>query len=143
MKTIIKICFITASVLILISGVMHVLGIFFSDDLTPVNNDIKLLMENNPIKMHPDGMLWDLWVGFHAMFGMCLIFIGIIVIILSTQGYYLLEKHSFISILIIIVIGFFVWIGRVYIIQPFVTAFAIPLGLLIIGFILILRKQHI
>jgi hypothetical protein len=124
-----------ASIIVLLNGVLHLYGIFFSEDLYP--EDIKLitLLKSSNIQMDKSGNLWKLWIGFNAMFSMGLIFMGSVVLNLSIKHFDFLSKQHFILLLNILSLGFFVWVGHTYMINDFVIAMLIPFVLFSAGYI--------
>lgn len=142
MNRITKTCLIIASGILLISGVMHVYGIFFSNDLDPDNTALMELMKSSSILMDETGTMWNLWIGFHAMFGVCLIFMGSSILFLCIRHFSFLCKQHFIMLLIIFTNGFFVWIGYAYLIMAFVVSMAVPLLLYSIGYTLIVKGNN-
>jgi hypothetical protein len=142
MNNVIRISWIVASAILSISGVMHVQGIFFTNDLDPDNAALIELMKSSSIQMDKTGMMWNLWIGFHAMFGVGLIFIGTVVLYLSAKHFSILCKQHFLLLLTIFTVGFFVWVGYVYLITAFVISMAVPLLLYSIGYALVLSRPN-
>lgn len=142
MNSIVKIGWIIASAILIISGVMHVHGIFLSNDLDPDDALLLELMKSSSILMDKTGTMWNLWIGFHAMFGVCLIFIGSMVLYLSTKYFLTLCKQHFILLLTIFTVGFFVWVGYKYLITAFVVSMGVPLLLYIIGYVMVLLRPN-
>jgi hypothetical protein len=141
MNSVVRISWIVASAILFISGVMHVQGIFFTNDLDPDNAALIELMKSTSIQMDKTGTMWNLWIGFHAMFGVCLIFIGSTVAYLSAKHFSTLCKQHFLLLLTIFTVGFFVWVGYAYLIMAFVVSMAVPLVLYIIGYALTLLRR--
>ncbi|WP_160716932.1 LIC_13387 family protein [Chitinophaga solisilvae] len=141
MNKTIKISFLIAASILLTCGVMHVHGIFFSQDLYPENRELMTLMQSSTIQMSPAGIVWDLWIGFHAMFGMSLVFTGALLLYLAVRQFPFLCRQHYIICLYIITIGFFLWTGNRYLIPPFVISMAVPLVLLITGYLIILTTR--
>lgn len=132
-----KVSWIIASAIILVSGVMHLYGIFFSEDLFPENKELITLMMSSNIQMDKTGNLWKLWIGFNAMFSAGLIFIGAVFLALSIKHFAFLRERHFLVLLNIVTLGFFVWIGHTYVINDFVIAMVVPLVLFIGGYVAI------
>lgn len=135
-----RVSWIIASAILLICGIAHVQGIFFTNDLNPEDATLTELMKTTSIQMDKTGTIWNLWIGFHAMFGVCLVFIGAIILYLSAKHFTFLCKQHFILLLTILSVGFFVWIGYQYLIMAFVISMAVPLLLYIIGYALVLLR---
>ncbi|HTF82609.1 MAG TPA: hypothetical protein VL947_12820, partial [Cytophagales bacterium] len=74
-------------------------------------------------------------------FSIGLIFIGSTNLYFSVMRFQILGGLNFILILTIISIALFVWVGYRYMITDFVISMAIPLLLLVTGFILIQLKS--
>lgn len=125
--------------ILLISGVMHVYGIFFSEDLSPNQPSLIDGMKNTSIQMDPTGTIWNLWIGFHAMFGICLIFMALSILYLLFRYHELFSRQRFLLVLTILTIASFVWIGYRYLIQDFLIGMSIPFLLFITGFFLTSR----
>ena len=136
-----KVTWIIASLLILINGILHLYGIFFSQDLYPEDNSLITLLKSSNIQMDKSGNFWKLWIGFNAMFSVGLIFMGSIILSLSIKHFPFLCKRHFILLLNILSIGFFVWVGHTYMIVDFVIAMMVPLVLFMIGYASILLKR--
>ncbi len=136
MQTWSKTGYIAAAILLLICGIMHVQGIFYGEDLQPQHPDLTALMKSTSVKMDPTGMVWDLWVGFHAMYGICLVFMGAVLLILSIRHHSLLRTQHFMPLLFLSTVGFFLWIGTRYLITPFVISMAVILALLLAGYLI-------
>jgi len=132
-----KVSWIVASAILLICGILHVQGIFFTTDLDPEDAALMELMKSTNIRMDKTGSMWNLWIGFHAMFGVCLVFIGAITLFLSAKHFTFLCKQHFILLLTILSVCFFVWIGYKYLIMAFVISMAVPLLLYVIGYVLV------
>jgi hypothetical protein len=137
-KRMAKISLIISSVIILINGLLHLYGIFFSQDLYPEDNSLITILKSSNIRMDKSGNLWKLWIGFNAMFSVGLIFIGSIILSLAIKHFTFLSQRHFILLLNILSIGFFVWVGHVYVI-----AMLIPLILCIGGYASILLKRSV
>lgn len=132
---------IISALIILINGVLHLYGIFFSQDLYPADNTLITLLKSSNIQMDKSGNLWKLWIGFNAMFSVGLVFMGSIMLSLSTKHFEFLSRRHFILLLNILSIGFFVWVGFMYMIRDFVIAMLVPLALGILGYASILLKR--
>ena len=136
-----KISLIISALIILINGVLHLHGIFFSQDLYPADSTLITLLKSSNIQMDKSGNLWKLWIGFNAMFSVGLVFMGSIMLSLSTKHFEFLSRRHFILLLNILSIGFFVWVGFMYMIRDFVIAMLVPLALGILGYASILLKR--
>lgn len=136
-----KISWVIASIVILISGVLHLYGIFFSEDLYPADSNLIRLMKSSTIQMDKSGNFWKLWIGFNAMFSVGLIFMGSTILNLSMKHFAFLCKRHFIVLLTIVSIGFFVWVGHAYMIKDFVIAMLIPFVLFIVGYMSIVLSK--
>ncbi len=136
-----KISWVIASLIILINGVLHLYGIFFSQDLYPEDSSLITFLKSSNIQMDKSGNLWKLWIGFNAMFSVGLIFMGSIILSLSIKHFAFLCKRHFILLLNILSIGFFVWVGQTYMIKDFMIAMLVPLVLLIVGYTSIVLKR--
>lgn len=131
-----KYAYLTAGVLLIICGIMHVQGTFYSDDLHPQNPKLIALMKDTSVKMDATGIVWDLWIGFHAMYGMCLVFMGSVLVFLSISNFALLSAQHFIPLLSLATVVFFLWIGATFLINPFVISMAIIATLLLLGYLM-------
>jgi len=89
--------------------------------------------------MDPTGTIWNLWIGFHAMFGICLIFMALSILYLLFRYHELFSRQRFLQVLTILTIASFVWIGYRYLIQDFLIGMSIPFLLFITGFFLTSR----
>jgi hypothetical protein len=137
-----KISCIAASIILLICGVMHLQGTFFSTDLYPEDMDLIARLKSSHIQMAKSGILWKLWIGFNAMFSAGLIFIGSIMLYFALKHFDLfLRRQRFIFLLTIACNAFFVWVGWKYMIRPFLISMSVPLVLFVTGYILILIKR--
>jgi hypothetical protein len=94
-----KISWIVASIIVLLNGVLHLYGIFFSQDLYPQDISLITVLKSSNIQMDRSGNLWKLWIGFNAMFGVGLIFMGTIILNLSVRDFDFLCKRHFILLL--------------------------------------------
>ena len=142
-KQMAKISWIIASIIVLMNGVLHLYGIFFSKDLYPEDIKLIMLLKSSNIQMDKSGNLWKLWIGFNAMFSVGLIFMGSIILNLSIKHFPFLCKRHFMLLLNILSLGFFVWVGQTYMIKDFVIAMLVPLVLFIVGYTSILLKYPI
>lgn len=125
----------------LIGGILHLHGTFYSDDLHPANMDLLNSLQTSSIKMDKTGNLWQLWIGFNAMFSVGLLFIGAINLFLTIK-YFAFQKHQhFISLLTLLSTGYFAWIGFNYIIQAFFYHMLVCFCLYMIGYLLLLKKS--
>lgn len=142
MKKCSKYTYIAAGILLIICGIMHVQGIFYGEDLDPQNPNLIALMKATSIKMDPEGIVWDLWIGFHAMYGACLVFMGLVLAFLSIRNFTLHSTPHFIPLVFLGTVGFFLWIGIKFLITPFVLSMAIIMILLLIGYLTALLQRH-
>lgn len=133
-----KICWIVASALILINGLLHLQGIFYTDDLNPAHAELIPPMQSTCIKMEPSANFWNLWIGFNALFSVGLIFFGLTILYLSAKHFFLLCSMHFILLLTIISNAYIVWLGYQYLITAFVISLAVPLLLFVIGYTVVL-----
>ncbi len=138
-----RISWCIGAALLLISGVLHFYSIFNNQDLYPNDDSLLEVMKTTSIQMDESGTMWNLWIGFHAMFGLCLIFIGLSLMYLSIKHYDFFSKQRFLLVLTILMIASFVIIGHLYLIQDFVIGTVIPLLLFTVGFVLTFEKRKI
>jgi hypothetical protein len=136
-----RINWIVGSAILFICGVLHVQGIFYTEDLHPEDPALIGQLKASAIQMDKDGIIWELWIGFHALFGASLIFIGAIILFLSIRHFSFLFRQYFILTLTIVTTSFFVWIGYKYLITAFVISMSVPLILFITGYILMIQKH--
>ena len=129
------------SAILFICGILHVQGIFYTEDLYPEDTALIGQLKASAIQMDKAGIIWELWIGFHALYGASLIFMGAIILFLSISRFSFLCRQHFILMLTIVTIGFFVWIGYKYLIAAFVISMSVPLILFTTGYILLIRKQ--
>jgi hypothetical protein len=136
-----KISLILSSLIILMNGVLYLYGIFFSQDLYPEDSSLITMLKSSNIQMDKSGNLWKLWIGFNAMFSVGLVFMGSIILNLSTKHFEFLRQRHFILLLNILSIGFFVWVGVTYMINDFVIAMLVPLALSLLGYASMLLRR--
>ena len=137
-----KISLIVASLIFLICGAMHMHGTFFSTDLHPSNPHLIEALKVSAIKMAESGLMWNLWIGFNAMFSAGLLFIGLTMLYLCVKQFHFLHGNHFFVILTIIANAFFIWIGTAYMIRPFLISMVIPFLLFVTGYVLLLTKPN-
>ncbi|WP_144281962.1 LIC_13387 family protein [Chryseobacterium echinoideorum] len=128
------------AVLLLISGVLHFYSIFYNQDLYPSDASLVEVLKTTSIQMDESGTMWNLWIGFHAMFGLCLIFIGLSIIYFAIKHHELFSRQRFLLVITILMIAAFVVIGHFYLISDFVFGMAIALILFTAGFLLTFKK---
>jgi len=133
-----KICWNIASSLILINGILHLHGIFFSEDLNPANPELIPLLNATGIQMDNSANFWKLWIGFNALFSVGLIFFGLIILYLSVKHFSSLSKMHFVVLLTIVSNAYIVWLGYQYLIAAFVVSLSVPLVLFSFGYFLLL-----
>lgn len=137
-----KVSLVVASLIFIICGTMHLHGTFFSADLHPSNPRLIEALKVSAIKMAESGFMWNLWIGFNAMFSTGLLFIGLMMLYLCVRQFDFLYKNHFFVILTIVVNAFFIWIGTAYMIPPFVISMVIPFLFFVTGYILLLAKPN-
>lgn len=130
-----KYSWMIASVLILINGILHLQGIFFTDDLNPAKADLIPLLQSTGIQMDASASFWNLWIGFNALFSAGLIFFGSVILYLSAKYFTFLKNLHFVLLLTIIINAFIVWIGYNYLISAFTISLSVPLVLYIVGYV--------
>ncbi len=137
-----KISLIVASLIFIICGTMHMHGTFFSTDLHPSNPALIETLRMSAIKMSDSGLIWNLWIGFNAMFSMGLLFMGLTMLYLCVKQFHFLLKNHFLLILTMIVNLFFIWIGAAYMIRPFLISMVVPFLFLVTGYVMLLAKPE-
>ena len=136
-----RIFWVIGASILLISGVLHFYSIFYNEDLYPNSTSLVEVMQGISIQMDESGTMWNLWIGFHAMFGLCLIFIGLTIMYLATKYHEIFSRQRFLLFLTILMIASFVVIGHFYLIQDFVIGMTIPLLLFTAGFLLTSKNR--
>ncbi|GGG79362.1 hypothetical protein GCM10007415_09450 [Parapedobacter pyrenivorans] len=131
-----KLCWFLSSGILISSGILHIHGIFFSSDLHPAPERIAEQLKTTSIQMDQTGNFWNLWIGFNAMFGAGLVFMGSLLLYLTRFHFNFLSKKHYISILYVCTLSFFVWIGQKYMIDDFTLVMIALLALYAIGFVL-------
>jgi len=53
------------------------------------------MMKSTSIQMDKTGTMWNLWIGFHAKFGVGLAFIGSIILFLAVKQFSFLREQHF------------------------------------------------
>jgi hypothetical protein len=137
-----KISLMAASIILIVCGVMHLQGIFFTEDLNPNSAEALALFKSTSITMDDTSNMWDLWIGFNAMFSIGLIFIGATILYLVTKYFDGLVRLHFLLVLTILSNAFFVWIGYQYMIKAFTLSMLVPLTLYCMGYLVVLTTNY-
>jgi|JI10StandDraft_1071094.scaffolds.fasta_scaffold305943_2 hypothetical protein len=137
-----KITWIAASVILIICGLMHLQGIFFTEDLNPNSAEALALLKSTSITMDNASNMWDLWIGFNAMFSIGLLFIGATILYLAIKHFDGLARLHFLLVLTILSNAFFVWIGYRYMITAFTVSMLVPLILFCVGYLPVLLSKN-
>ncbi|PST83265.1 hypothetical protein C7T94_11790 [Pedobacter yulinensis] len=105
-------------------GLLHFHDTFYSTDLHPADSTLIANMQVSHIRMGAEGNVWKLWLGFNAMFGAGLAFIGLanLYLFIRYTGYN--GYARFLLLLTLFTNAVFLWIG----LRLMVAAFAICMG---------------
>ena len=135
-----KYLWITASVIYLILGAIHLLYTFYTDKFSVRDKHTEEMMKKTFPVLTRETTMWKAWVGFNASHSIGVIFFGIINLIFTISYFEVLKSSALLLLLMIFVSLFYLFLGFKYWFKIPKTGILIATICFIIATIVILSK---
>lgn len=109
-----KILWLAGSSIFLILGTLHLYYTFFTNKFNARNKSVITDMNNTSPILTKETTMWNAWIGFNASHSAGAIFFGIINMLLAAQNFSVLQKSAPITLLDIVTVIFYCWLGKKY-----------------------------
>lgn len=102
------------SLIFIILGSIHLIYTFFTNKFSSRNQNVISEMKASYPILTKHTTMWKAWVGFNASHSMGVLFFGIINLYIAFKYFDDFQLDYFFFILNILIVGFYVWLGKKY-----------------------------
>lgn len=102
------------SIIFIILGSIHLAYTFFTNKFSSKNGQLMKEMKASYPILTKETTMWKAWIGFNASHSIGMLFIGLINFYIAIRYYDTLHADHFFYVMNIIVVAFFVWLGKNY-----------------------------
>lgn len=131
-----KILWEIGSAVLMLIGVIHLMGTLFTEFLHPRSKPVMEAMKHTAIKVDDKLSIWKAWIGFNAIFSICLFLMGFINFYLAYAYFELLKGISIVAVTEIAGLLLLILLSHRYAIRKVRTIFLLTLICYILSLVL-------
>lgn len=109
-----KILLVTGSLIFLALGTLHLLYTFFSTKFLPRDPTVEVAMKGTSPRLTKETTMWRAWIGFNASHSTGAMLFGIVILILTTAYFQVLQESVAIQMVILINSLFYLFLAKRY-----------------------------